>query len=171
MWCFKLAVTVVVFALALAARDRCAAAADRIPSAASATSAKTAVAPRPTATIVSPLLPLGTDVDPAPTSKAIRTLRPSVPGPDGTSVWGASLALPFQPRTTKRKDSKSPFSLRPTPEIEIGVRSFGKNMGGSVQYVTRSGVRFGPGLYFNKIASGMPAARQAMIVLQIPLPF
>jgi hypothetical protein len=168
MWCFKLAVTVVVFALALAARDRCAAAAERAPT---TTVPKTAVAPRPTATIVSPLIPLGTDVDPPPPSRDIRKLRPSVPGPDGTSVWGASLALPFQPRAPKLKNGKPSLALRPTPEIEIGVRSFGKNMGGSVQYVTRSGVRFGPGLYFNKIAPGMPAARQAMIVLQIPLPF
>jgi hypothetical protein len=159
MWCFKLAATLVVFGLALVARSRCAAAADL----------------KPAATVVSaivPVVPLATDPELVPLPKAIRTLRPSVPGPDGTSVWGASLALPFRPRpSVKGSKGKSPLSLHPTPEIEVGFRSLGKSMGASVQYVTTGGVRLGPGLYFNKIAPGMPSARQAMLVLQIPLPF
>jgi hypothetical protein len=95
-----------------------------------------------------------------------------VPGPMGTPVWGASLALPFSPHAPLRHffGAKLPVPLRPTPELEIGIRSIAGATGGVVEYVTRGGFRFGGGLYFNKVAVGAPPARQTMLVFQIPLP-
>lgn len=94
-----------------------------------------------------------------------------VPGPTGTSVWGASLALPFSLRASLPQwGAKLPVPLRPTPELEIGIRSIGSATGGVAQYVTQGGLRIGAGLYFNKIAVGAPPAHQAMLVFQIPLP-
>jgi len=94
-----------------------------------------------------------------------------VPGPTGTPVWGASLALPFSLRAPlPHTGTKLPVPLRPTPELEIGVRSIAGATGGVAEYVTRSGLRIGGGLYFNKIAVGAPPARQTMLVFQIPLP-
>ncbi len=99
-------------------------------------------------------------------------LHLSVPGPTGTPVWGASLALPFSLHAPLRHffGAKLPVPLRPTPELEIGVRSIAGATGGVAEYVTQGGFRIGGGLYFNKIAVGAPPARQAMLVFQIPLP-
>lgn len=98
-------------------------------------------------------------------------LRARVPGPTGTSVWGASLKLPFLLHAPlPHTGARLPVPLRPTDEIEIGFRSIGKATGGVLQYVTPGGMRFGGGIYFNKIAVGAPPARQAMMVFQIPLP-
>ena len=95
-----------------------------------------------------------------------------VPGPIGTSVWGASLELPFSLRLPlPHTGNRIPVPLRPTPELEIGVRSIGSATGGVAQYVTRGGMRFGAGFYFNKIAVGAPPAHQAMLTFQVPLPF
>jgi hypothetical protein len=94
-----------------------------------------------------------------------------VPGPTGTSVWGASLDLPFSLRKPLSQTGNGIPVLRPTPELEIGFRSFGKATGAVAQYVTSGGMRFGAGFYFNKIAVGAPSAHQAMLTFQIPLPF
>ena len=95
-----------------------------------------------------------------------------VPGPTGTSVWGASLDLPFSLRKPlPHTGNRIPVPLRPTPELEIGFRSIGQATGAVAQYVTSGGMRFGAGFYFNKIAVGAPAAHQAMLSFQIPLPF
>ena len=95
-----------------------------------------------------------------------------VPGPTGTSVWGASLELPFSLRMQlPHTGNRIPVPLRPTPELEIGIRSIGKATGAVAQYVTLSGMRFGAGFYFNKLGVGAPTAHQAMLTFQIPLPF
>jgi hypothetical protein len=83
---------------------------------------------------------------------------PQWPGPSSFGKWGKASASKLMP-------------LRPTPELEIGLRSIGKSTGGVVQYRSRSGIRLGGGLYFTKIAPGTPPARQAMLVFEIPLPF
>src|SRR5450631_4105112 len=110
-----------------------------------------------------PISLLANPPPPPPTSASARLgwLRLRVPGPTGTSVWGASLALPFSlhtplPHTGKRL----PVPLRPTPEIEIGVRSIGKATGAVAEYGTPGGMRIGAGFYFNKIAVGAPPAHQ-----------
>lgn len=108
---------------------------------------------------------------PLPLPPRFSWLRARVPGPTGTSVWGASLSLPFAlhiplPHTGTRL----PIPLRPTDEIEIGFRSIGSATGGVLQYVTPGGMRFGGGIFFNKIAVGAPPARQAMVMFRIPLP-
>jgi len=94
-----------------------------------------------------------------------------MPDPTGTSVWGASLVLPFSLHAPlPHTGTRLPVPLRPTDEIEIGIRSIGSATGGVIQYVTPGGMRFGGGLYFNRIAVGAPSAHQAMLVFQIPLP-
>jgi hypothetical protein len=108
---------------------------------------------------------------PLPPPPRFTWLRARVPGPTGTSVWGASLSLPFAlhfplPHTGTRL----PVPLRPTDEIEIGFRSIGSATGGVIQYVTPGGMRFGGGIFFNKIAVGAPPAQQAMLMFRIPLP-
>ena len=86
-------------------------------------------------------------------------------------MWGASLALPFSLRAPlPHTGNRIPVPLRPTPELEIGIRSIGKATGAVAEYVTPGGMRFGGGFYFNKIAVGAPPAHQAMLVFQIPLP-
>jgi hypothetical protein len=95
-----------------------------------------------------------------------------VPGPTGTSVWGASLDLPFSLHVQlPHTGNQIPVPIRPTPELEIGIRSIGKATGAVAQYVTLSGMRFGAGFYFNKLGVGAPTAHQAMLTFQIPLPF
>ncbi len=108
---------------------------------------------------------------PAPLLSRLSWLHLRVPGPEGTSVWGASLALPFSLRAPlPHTGNRIPVPLRPTPELEIGIRSIGKATGAVAEYVTPGGMRFGGGFYFNKIAVGAPPAHQAMLVFQIPLP-
>ena len=98
-------------------------------------------------------------------------LRARVPGPTGTSVWGASLSLPFALHVPlPHTGTRLPVPLRPTDEIEIGFRSIGSATGGVIQYVTPGGMRFGGGIFFNKIAVGAPPAHQAMVMFRIPLP-
>jgi hypothetical protein len=107
----------------------------------------------------------------APLLSRLSWLHLRVPGPTGTSVWGASLELPFSLRAPlPHTGTRIPVPLRPTPELEIGFRSLGKATGAVAQYVTPGGMRFGAGFYFNKIAVGAPAAHQAMLTFQIPLP-
>jgi len=107
----------------------------------------------------------------APLLSRLSWLHLRVPGPTGTSVWGASLDLPFSLRAPlPHTGTRLPVPLRPTPELEIGFRSIGKATGAVAQYVTPGGMRFGAGFYFNKIAVGAPPAHQAMLTFQIPLP-
>jgi hypothetical protein len=107
----------------------------------------------------------------APLFSRLSWLHLRVPGPTGTSVWGASLELPFSLRAPlPHTGTRLPVPLRPTPELEIGFRSIGKATGAVAQYVTPGGMRFGAGFYFNKIAVGAPPAHQAMLTFQIPLP-
>jgi len=106
-----------------------------------------------------------------PLQSRLSWLHLRVPGPTGTSVWGASLDLPFSLRMPlPHTGNRIPVPLRPTPELEIGFRSIGKATGAVAQYVTPGGMRFGAGFYFNKIAVGAPPAHQAMLTFQIPLP-
>jgi len=120
-------------------------------------------APSPVSLLTSPIIT-------SSTPRSSRRLQPRDPTPDGTMVLGAALALPFQTSAKWPRLGIKSFAFRPTPELELGFRSLGKAMGASVQYATPSGVRIGPGLYFNQIAPGAPSARQIMLVLQIPLP-
>jgi hypothetical protein len=108
---------------------------------------------------------------PLPPPSRFSWLRARVPGPTGTSVWGASLSLPFTLHVQlPHTGTRLPVPLRPTDEIEIGFRSLGSATGGVIQYVTPGGMRFGGGLFFNKIAVGAPPAHQAMLMFRIPLP-
>ncbi len=129
----------------------------------------------PSASVVAPISLL--DQRPLPPSpllplfSRLSWLRPSVPGPTGVPVWGASLSLPFSLRAPlPHTGARFPVPLRPTPELELGIRSIGRATGAVAEYVTRGGIRIGGGFYFNKIAVGAPPAHQAMLVFQIPLP-
>jgi hypothetical protein len=156
-------VAIAIFvALVLSALDRFAAAAGgrSLPGAPNSTAPISLLDNRPTpAPLLTPLL------------SRLSWLHLRVPGPTGTSVWGASLDLPFSLRMPlPHTGNRIPVPLRPTPELEIGFRSLGKATGAVAQYVSPGGVRFGAGFYFNKIAVGAPSAHQAMLVFQIPLP-
>lgn len=108
---------------------------------------------------------------PLPPPPRFSWLRARVPGPTGTSVWGASLSLPFALHVRlPHTGTRLPLPLRPTDEIEIGFRTIGSATGGVLQYVTPGGMRFGAGILFNKIAVGAPPAHQAMVMFRIPLP-
>jgi hypothetical protein len=63
------------------------------------------------------------------------------------------------------------LSARPTKHIEVGAGGFLKGFGPSVNYVTKSKVKIGVGVYVEKPMPNQPIATEFLAGVKFPMPF